>query len=324
MATYQNIKGLRVKYLSADPSTATDGEVWYNSTSGTLKARVLGTAAWSSGGNVVSGRINPACLGIQTASMMMGGHTPSGDSGLSETYDGTTWSEGNNLVINMDMAAGAGTQTAGLCFGGNQSPDTETVEYDGTNWTEAGSLNTGKSGICGAGTQTAGLKFGGYPASNLTEEYNGTAWSSTAPGGNLGTARYASIGFGTQTAALMTTGDAGPANTSATEEYNGASWSAGTAYPGSGTYAAGCGTQTAGLGFSGGIPYPSGYGVSCNAYDGSAWTVQPNLATAGGRSQGAGTQALGLMASGGPPAGRQAASEEFNGAVVEAQTLTTS
>ena len=48
------------------------------------------------------------------------------------------------------------------------------------------------------------------------------------------------------------------------------------------------------------------------------------MATAGGRSQGAGTQALGLMASGGPPGARQAASEEFNAAAAETQTLTTS
>ena len=30
MAGYNEIRGLRVKYLSADPSNAEDGQVWYN------------------------------------------------------------------------------------------------------------------------------------------------------------------------------------------------------------------------------------------------------------------------------------------------------
>ena len=40
MATYQDIKGLKVKFLSADPSNLNEGEVWYNTTSATLKVAV--------------------------------------------------------------------------------------------------------------------------------------------------------------------------------------------------------------------------------------------------------------------------------------------
>jgi hypothetical protein len=52
-------------------------------------------------------------------------------------------------------------------------------------------------GLSGAGTQTAGLGFGGIwlasvPNNVATEEYNGTSWTA---GGNLGTARYAAIGW---------------------------------------------------------------------------------------------------------------------------------
>ena len=51
MANYNTIRGLRVKYLSADPAGAEDGQVWYNSTTGNLRVEgILGTAAWSSGG----------------------------------------------------------------------------------------------------------------------------------------------------------------------------------------------------------------------------------------------------------------------------------
>ena len=41
MTTYNQIAGRRVNFLSSDPTyvdTNTDGQVWYNSTSATLKA----------------------------------------------------------------------------------------------------------------------------------------------------------------------------------------------------------------------------------------------------------------------------------------------
>jgi hypothetical protein len=53
MAGYNEIKGLRVKYLSADPSNAENGQVWYNSTSGNLRVQGIGflfnSWIWSSG-----------------------------------------------------------------------------------------------------------------------------------------------------------------------------------------------------------------------------------------------------------------------------------
>ena len=49
MAGYNEIRGLRVKYLSADPSNAEDGQVWYNSTTGNLRVQGIGIEAFSSG-----------------------------------------------------------------------------------------------------------------------------------------------------------------------------------------------------------------------------------------------------------------------------------
>jgi len=37
MSTYPEIKGFRVEILAADPSNLVDGQIWYNTTSGTLK-----------------------------------------------------------------------------------------------------------------------------------------------------------------------------------------------------------------------------------------------------------------------------------------------
>jgi hypothetical protein len=54
MTTYNGIAGGRVNFLSSDPtynSSAQDGQVWYNSNSGTLKAWIP-VGAWASGGNL--------------------------------------------------------------------------------------------------------------------------------------------------------------------------------------------------------------------------------------------------------------------------------
>jgi hypothetical protein len=59
------------------------------------------------------------------------------------------------------------------------------------------------------------LSIGSF--SNVTEEYNGTAWSS---GGNLVTARGGLGGCGTQSLGLCM-GGYGPATTNVTEEYDG-------------------------------------------------------------------------------------------------------
>ena len=37
MATYITIKGMAVETVSADPSNPTEGQVWYNTTTNTLK-----------------------------------------------------------------------------------------------------------------------------------------------------------------------------------------------------------------------------------------------------------------------------------------------
>jgi hypothetical protein len=37
MATLKALRGSKIEYLAADPSNLTAGQIWYNSTSGTLK-----------------------------------------------------------------------------------------------------------------------------------------------------------------------------------------------------------------------------------------------------------------------------------------------
>ena len=65
MTTYSDIRGYRVKYLASDPTlnTSTEGQVWYNSTSGTLKSLVQ-IKAWSAGSNMGTARQGLAGAGI--------------------------------------------------------------------------------------------------------------------------------------------------------------------------------------------------------------------------------------------------------------------
>ena len=81
-------------------------------------------------------------------------------------------------------------------------------------------MATARSYLAGAGTQTAGLCAGGYDGSglvNVTEEYNGTAWSS---GGNFSFVRYKAAGAGTQSAGLCMGGYDNVNPLSITEEYD--------------------------------------------------------------------------------------------------------
>ena len=57
MSTYQELKGLKVKYLYADTSgdRAKEGELFYNSSSGNLKAFVA-TQSWISTPSMGTGR----------------------------------------------------------------------------------------------------------------------------------------------------------------------------------------------------------------------------------------------------------------------------
>jgi hypothetical protein len=99
----------------------------------------------------------------------------------------------------------------------------------------------------------------------------GTA--SWASGGNLNTGRNAGAGFGIQTAAVMTGGNA-PPESNATEEYDGSSWTSVTNYPASKRFIVGAGTLTAGL-VAGGSPYTN----QVTKYDGTNWTTVNSLPT---------------------------------------------
>ena len=166
MTTYKEIFGKYVKNYSSDPTADAEGQVWYNSTSGTFKSEVLAPAAWASGGNMTTARRILFGTGTQTAGLAAGGTvTSSGDSNATEEYNGSTWGPGGNLGTAKNKGGSAGTQTAGLVFGGYSNPAgflTQTEEYDGSTWSPSGNIGTARYLAAGAGIQTAALMFSGY------------------------------------------------------------------------------------------------------------------------------------------------------------------
>ena len=48
MAEYKTIKGTTIQSLASDPPTIAKGQIWYNTTTGALRAAVL-SGTWASG-----------------------------------------------------------------------------------------------------------------------------------------------------------------------------------------------------------------------------------------------------------------------------------
>jgi len=316
VSTYREIIGKKIKKVSSDPSSGTDGEMWYNSTTGTLRGPAI-VEAWSSGAPMPTsnGIKYAAGAGTQTAGLFFGGNDNPPGARRDETfeYNGSGWTVGGSLTTPWYLGGGMGTQTAGLqAFGKTTGMVSEAFEYNGTSWTAAGDGNTGRQAVGSAGSQTAGLCFGGVstPPTTwraLTESYNGTAWSEVA---DLSTARN-QVGFlgDVSTSALCIGGETPPSWTTIAnvEEWGGSSWTAGTAFPAVTQLGVGTGSVTDGL-------Y---YGTAPNNaeafnYDGTTWTAIANLGTGrdAGVRCGTGTSAA-LLASGSAPTS-VVLTEEYN------------
>jgi len=319
MSTYEELKGLKVKYLSSDTSgdRIQEGEVFYNSSDFNLKSFVA-AAAWHSGANMSNSRDSAAggCAAPTSAGIIFGGGDSTGHLVKTEEYNGSGWAVGGDLNTAREILGGAGTQTAALAFGGQKgSPNAnadESEEYDGSSWTEGDNLNTARY-IAGAGTQTAGLGFGGYSIPETlrahSEEYNGSSWSE---GDDLNTARSYLAGCGTQTAGLALAG-AAPGFSSNVEEYNGTSWSEVTNCNQVRKRGGAAGLQTSALLFGGIIPAVTN---KTELYDGTSWTNSSNMGTARYFVGGHGTSNSAAIAAGGlttaNAANHTAATEEFN------------
>ena len=327
MAGYNTIRGLRVKYLSADPANSENGQVWYNSTTGNLRVDGIALAAsWASGGNYPQSGFGGAGVGTLTAGLGFAGQ-PTPLNTLTAEYNGS-WTAVNAMPSGRRYLGGFGIQTAAVAAQGTQigAPETNTiVEYDGTNWTAGNNANTAKGFVGAAGILTAGITFGGANPGGeqaSSELYNGTDWTN---GPTMNAARANLGGAGTQTAALALAGNPSspPTQTTATESFNGSSWSNEPTMSVARFAIGSAGTQTAGLGF-GGYTSPGAPNATTGTelYNGTSWSTSANMASAKAYNTIAAGPGSSAFAVGGAISGN--ATEEFTGATTQIKNLSTS
>ena len=278
MAEYKDIHGTNIETVTSDPSNPIVGQMWYNSTSRTLKGFILSAASWASGGNFnADGHFQAGGAGIQTAGLITGGGSTWPGVGLiadTETYNGSSWTEVNNLNSSKRNMSGLGLTTAALICGGGPPAKVDTETWNGTSWTEVNNLNTAKDNNPGVtGILTAGIAFAGEgsPGAKITnaETFNGTSWTET---GDLNTGRHSLGAAGTYTACLGFGGAAdSPANGGEVESWNGTSWTEIADLNTNGREGvAGFGSQTSALASGGST-------VNVELWNGSSWSEQNNL-----------------------------------------------
>ena len=126
MATYSTIKGFNVQVLSADPPAPGEGQVWYNTTTGTMKGYgLIGTGAWTAGGGLSGGYQEGGGLGSPTAAIVAGG-SPAGTA--AETYNGTSWTSITAMTDPKIYPGNIGTETTAMMAGSTNPPFTASTE----------------------------------------------------------------------------------------------------------------------------------------------------------------------------------------------------
>jgi hypothetical protein len=332
MAGYNTIRGLRVKYLSADPATSEDGQVWYNSTTGNLRVDGIALAgSWASSGSMANAREHIGGAGSESSGLAFGGEAVS-NTNSTEEYNGSNWTAGGTYPSQDESIMACGlTESTTLAFGGinNASPGVRqatSVLYNGTAWTATNSLPTAKRAGQGFGVSTAAVCMGGDSSptagGDTVEEWDGTNWAAvpTAPftKGNMGG------GTGTLTAGLVF-GGADPSTTGTTYEYDGTNWTAGGTMSTARNQVNGFGGpagQTASIcagGNSGSVS------AATELYNGTSWAATGSLATARqGSANGIGVNTTAGVQAGGSTGSYTTATEEFTGATTITQSITTS
>jgi len=315
MSTYKEINGQKVQSLSSDPPAPFTGQVWYNTTSASLKynAGAL-VSSWASGGNLNAGRGDGGGVGTATDALGFGGQIPSSPnySNLTEAYNGS-WTTKPTISTARFQLGQSGTTTSALGFGG-YTPGARVVvteSWNGSSWTNGPNMNTARYGLGGVGaSNTEALGFGGYTASfaiNNTETYNGS-WTNSP---TMNTGGSGVMGTGPVTATLAAGGSPGGTRT---ESYNG-SWSNLNAMVTSRKNGGMTGTTSDAVIFGGDANIT-------NVYNGTNWTTSATLNSGNPEALGrAGTSSTNALVFGGANGVATTQSLSISGGI---RTITTS
>jgi hypothetical protein len=336
MADYKNIKGFNIQYLDSDPPNPIEGQMWFNSTTQTLKGVEAGGApvgTWASGTSMPTAINNNAGFGQQTDSISAAGvatgQTVGGYTNV-YSYNGTSWSTLSPFPTSAYASASVGTSSADgfLSTGATGTPTLQnfTLLYNGSTWTAGANANVTAAyrDASTRGSTTAAIMFGGYTAAPLvpgitnTESWDGTSWTIVNA---MNTGKNESTGFGVQTAALSATGQAAGTYLTNVESWDGTSWTEVAEVNTAVADAGQAGLSTSGIKFGG--ANAGGVTGATEFYNGTTWTELSDLAT--GRSIGAslGTSDSALLA-GGYSGGSLSTVEEWNAPPISIKTFTTS
>src|SRR6056300_141977 len=152
--------------VASDPPSPTEGDIWYNTTSNTVKGYVLSprSAAWATGGTLNTNKDKPGFCGTQTAGLATGGYT-TGNISSAEEYNGSTWTSVTSMPISRRTQIGFGIQTNAVIAGGQAPPNaaaSEVLGYDGTTCTSLNNLNAARSDGGSSGDAASAIIFNGF------------------------------------------------------------------------------------------------------------------------------------------------------------------
>ena len=117
MADYKNIKGFNIQYLDSDPPNPIEGQMWFNSTSQTLKGVEVGGApagTWASVTSLNTARGQLTGDGTQNAAFAVCGSTTD-VVGNFELYNGSSWTETTDVNTARRNAGSARRQVRTNC-----------------------------------------------------------------------------------------------------------------------------------------------------------------------------------------------------------------
>tara|TARA_R110000824_G_scaffold170390_1_gene347742 strand:+ start:535 stop:1377 length:843 start_codon:yes stop_codon:yes gene_type:complete len=223
MANYKNIHGLNIPIRTSDPSNPLIGEMWYNSTSNSLKGQInVASASWASGATYPSARRDATGFGTPTAAIIMGGNPANS---TANTYDGSSWTSTTAIPANSSGADSDGPQTAGLFVGGSDT--TANYDWNGSTWTAGAAIPGWSQGTSGGGTPAAAFVQGHQIATTggtATKDYDGSTWTDGSVSNN---GHNYGGGGGLPTNGIMFGGTSTPnpgTKTNVAETYDGTCW----------------------------------------------------------------------------------------------------
>lgn len=300
--------------LSADPSSPSTGQVWYNSTTDLYKGAQEGASAWTVKNSMSTARRLLAAAGTSGSdSINFGGIDSGGDSVVTERFDGTNWTTKGSMNTARSILAGAGTADDALSFGSTVT--TERYTGGGTDsWSAKTNMNSSQRQLAGSGSSGNDcLAFGGTSTLTTTERYDGTGNTWTNKTG-MNTGRRSLGGGGTAGDAVSFGGNTG-SNSAVTELYDGVgnTWTSKTSMNTARREISGCGASSLNILSVGG--FVSAASAVTEEYAGGAtntWTTVNSLNTAQDSGSSAGNVSDALYSGGNGPV---ATTEQFEPSV---------